>query len=71
MRNSTADSPGIICSKSDDAIQDGESPRPMALIDVDDLIGYTFETLDEEGKTQQNTIIEALKDHHQCAINDP
>ena len=36
---------------------------PMAIIDVEDLVGRTFKIPTSDGKTSQATVIEAIRDH--------
>ena len=36
---SRCDESGIMRSPSDDSVKDGETPCPMAIIDVEDLVG--------------------------------
>ena len=50
---------GIIHSRID---EDGNA-LPMAIIDIDDLVGQTITYDDNNGETQQLTIIEAIKNH--------
>ena len=57
------DSKGIICSKSDDNQPNEEGTRPMALVDPEDLVGFTFDVPDEQRNLQPTTIVEATDDH--------
>ena len=57
------DSKGIICSKSDDNQPNGEGTRPMALVDPEELVGFTFNMPNEQGNLQSTTIMEAMDDH--------
>ena len=68
---SLTDSQQIIHSKLDDTNKDGELQKSMAIIDVDDLIGCTFQATNERGVSQQKTIIEAIKDHEDNTLNNP
>ena len=68
---SLPDSQQIIRTRADTDRENGEQLRPMALIDVDDLIGRTFQTPDSKGINQEKTIVEVLKDHENSTLNDP
>ena len=43
----------------------------MTIIDIDELIGSTFEMPDESGKMQQNTIKDVIKPHEESIKNNP
>ena len=52
------DTQGIIKSRNDE-----EEKSPMALIDIEDLIGKTLNVTMEDATTQEMTIVEAIKAH--------
>ena len=57
----------IICSH----IEDNDcNSRPMAIIDVEDLVGRTFNLPDKDCKEDQVTIVEAIKDHEAKTRNN-
>ena len=47
-----------------------ENERPMAIIDVEELVGRTYNLPDKDGKDSNATIIEAIRDHQDKAHND-
>ena len=53
------ESRGIVCLKSDDS----DDHKPMAIIDVEDLVGANFEMLDNEGTFHDATIAEVMWKH--------
>ena len=57
-KSTPADSREIIKSWND-----GEEKSPMALLDVDELIGKTLNMTMEDSTTQEMTIVEAIKAH--------
>ena len=63
-------SEGIICSKSDDAEPDAEESRPMALVDPEELVAFTFEMPDEDGDPAEMTTVEAIEEHQKQVFDD-
>ena len=62
-------SKGIICSKSDDSQTNEESTRPMALVDPEELVGFTFDMPDKHGNLQATTIVKAIDEHQKQIID--
>ena len=60
----------IICSNADDAAMHGEQHGPMAIVDVEDLIGTHFNLPANDGKPRDDEMVEATLDHADGVNND-
>ena len=68
--DSADDSPGIVCSRMEDALPDGEQ-HPMATGDIEDLVGKQFEMPNEKGVMEPSTIIESIRNHENDTAEAP
>ena len=61
---------GIIRSTIDDSIPEN-STKPMEIIDIDELIGHTFEMPDQDGEMCKAIVIDKVCDFEKSLLNDP
>ena len=59
-----------ICSSIDGSVPK-DSPRPLEMMDIDELIGCTFDMPDEDGNMCKATAVDAVHDFEKSLLKDP